>query len=146
MAPSPRSRVLALALGGWTLLTWTTRVPLYLTDAELDAADKVRSTLPVLAFVGLAAAVVGLVLARRGAAGTAVLALAGWSIAYWVVRLPFIYANDHAVPFYVVHTVLAVVAVTLSVLAGRAVLADRAAGGVRAPGVPVGSGPRPGRG
>jgi hypothetical protein len=117
---SSRTRAVALALAAWTLLTWTTRVPLAWGDDALDTGEKVLATLPVLAFVVLAAAG-GLALLRRSErAGTAAVALAGWSLAYWLVRLPLILAHDHPAGFLVVHAVLAGVAGTLSamVLAG----------------------------
>ncbi|HXH58077.1 hypothetical protein [Iamia sp.] len=114
---SPRSRVPALALAGWTLLTWITRVPLFVTDEELGVGEKVLSTLPVAVFVVLAAVTAVAVLRRLVRGDTAVRALAGWSLAYWAVRLPLILVNDHPVPFYVVHAVLALVAAALSILA-----------------------------
>lgn len=115
-SPSPRSRTAALALSAWTLLTWTTRVPLYLTDDELDTGGKVLATLPVFTFVVLAA-VAGVALVRRTpGAEVAATVLAGWSLAYWLVRLPLIATNDHPAAFLVVHSVLAVVAGGLSVL------------------------------
>lgn len=131
-----RSRVPALGLAGWTLLTWTTRVPLFLTDASLDAGEKVASTLPVLIFVALGLAAGLTVLRRSPQAATWAAALAGWSLAYWVVRLPFILLNDHAVPFYVVHAVLALVAGTLSVLTLLRLSADGAAPWARRLGAP----------
>lgn len=121
-----RSRALALALCGWTLFTWVTRVPLLLGDDEVGAGGKVLSLLPVLVFV-VGAVVVALAVARRlDGAGTAVLAFAGWTVAYWAVRMAFIATNGHGVAFVVVHAVLGVVAGTLAVLAGRSALADGA--------------------
>lgn len=116
MAPTlTRSRVPALALAGWTLLTWTTRVPLFLTDDALGAGEKATATLPVLVFVALALVTVVAVLARHERAPLAAALLAGWSLAYWAVRLPLIVAHDHPAAFYVAHAVLAVVAGALSV-------------------------------
>ena len=116
MAPTlARSRVPALALAGWTLLTWTTRVPLFLTDDALGAGEKVAATLPVLVFVVLALVAGVAVLARHDRAPLAAAVLAGWSLAYWLVRLPLILVNDHPAAFYVAHAVLAVVAGVLSV-------------------------------
>lgn len=110
-----RSRVPALALAGWTLFTWTTRVPLFLTDASLDAGEKVTSTVPVLIFVALGLGT-GITVLRRSPRAAA---LAGWSLLYWALRLPFILVNDHPVGFYVAHAVLALVAGTLSVVTLR---------------------------
>ncbi len=117
----PRTRALALALCGWTLFTWITRVPLLLGGDE-----SVLGLIPVVVFVA-GAVIVGLsVLRRADWAGTAVLGFAGWSAGYWALRLAFIATNDHPVGFIVVHAVLGVIAGTLALLAGRAVLADGA--------------------
>lgn len=117
--PLSRSRVPALALAGWTLFTWTTRVPLFLTDASLDAGEKVLATVPVLVFVVLGLATAVAVLRRSPRAGAVAAALAGWSLLYWAVRLPLILVNDHPVGFYVAHAVLALVAGGLSALTLR---------------------------
>ena len=85
--------------------------------------------MPVLVFVVLALVTGGLVLARRAAAWPAVIGLAVWTVGYWIVRMVLIATNGHEVGFVVVHAVLAVVASTLAVLAGRGALADRAAAG-----------------
>lgn len=124
MALSPRTRSFALALCGWTLFTWVTRVPLLLGDHALSAGGKVLALLPVLVFVLGAAATATAVVRRLDSAGQAVLALAAWSTLYWPVRLAFVLTNDHKVGFYVVHALLGIVAVTLSVLAARGALAD----------------------
>lgn len=124
--PSPRARTAALALCGWTLLTWTTRVPLAWSDDALDTGEKLLATLPVLAFVVLAGVAAVALLRRSPRAGAAVVALAGWSLAYWAVRLPLILLDDHPAGFLVVHAVLALVAGVLSVLALRS-LSDRRA-------------------
>ncbi|HYI60413.1 MAG TPA: hypothetical protein VEW93_01260 [Acidimicrobiales bacterium] len=116
---SPRTRALALALAGWTLLTWTTRLPLAWGDDALETGEKVLATLPVGAFVALAALAAVAVLRRWDRAGAAVTGLAAWSLGYWLVRLPLIVAHGHRVGFVVVHTALAVVAGALSVLALR---------------------------
>ncbi len=122
---SPWSRTPAFALCGWTLLTWTTRVPLAWSDDALDTGEKLLATLPVLAFVVLAAAALVALLRRSPRARTAVVALAGWSLAYWAVRLPLILFNDHPAGFLVVHAALALVAGVLSVLALCFLAAER---------------------
>ena len=121
MTLAGRTRALALALCGWTLLTWITRVPLLLGGDE-----SILGLVPVVIFVGAAVVVAVAVLRRLDGAGTAVVALAAWTVAYWVVRLALIATNGHEVAFVVVHAVLGVVAGTLAVLAGRAALADGA--------------------
>lgn len=127
MPSPPRSRTAPLALCGWTLLTWTTRVPLAWSDDALDTGEKLLATLPVLAFVVLAALALVAVLRRLPPAGIAVAALAGWSLAYWAVRLPLILLNDHEAGFLVVHAVLALVAGALSALSLRTVATERSA-------------------
>jgi hypothetical protein len=107
----PRSAVLLVA---WTLLTWIGRVPLLWSDDEQSTAAKLGSSVPVLAFVGLALAAVVMLLRRRPWTN-AVTLLAVWSVGYWAVRYPLILANDHPAAFMVVHGVLAVVAIGLSV-------------------------------
>lgn len=116
-----RTRALALALCGWTLFTWITRVPLLVSGDE-----SILGLVPVVVFVAAGIGVAVAVLRRLDVAGTAVVAFAAWTVAYWAVRLAFIATNGHAVGFVVVHAVLGVVAGTLAVLAGRAALADGA--------------------
>lgn len=121
MTLTRRSRALALALCGWTLLTWVTRVPLLVRGGE-----SLLNLVPVLVFVVGAVVVASAVLRRLDVVGTAVLAFAGWTVAYWAVRMAFIATNGHEVGFVVVHAVLGAVAGTLAVLAGRSALADGA--------------------
>ncbi|CAN5591249.1 hypothetical protein BH24ACT4_BH24ACT4_25580 [soil metagenome] len=121
-----RSRTPALARAGWTLFTWTTRVPLMLADPDLGAGEKVVGAAPVLVFVALGLGTALGVLRRTPAAATWAFALAGWSLTYWAVRLPIILLNDHPVGFYVAHAVLAGVAGALSVWVGLRLSADRA--------------------
>ncbi|HEX7132039.1 MAG TPA: hypothetical protein VF228_05655 [Iamia sp.] len=121
MTLARRTRALALALCGWTLFTWITRVPLLVSGDE-----SALGLIPVVVFVAGGIAVGVAVLRRLDGAGTAVVALAAWTVAYWAVRLALIATNGHEVAFVVVHAVLGLVAGTLAVLAGRAVLADGA--------------------
>lgn len=118
---SRRARVLGLALCGWTLFTWITRVPLLVSGDE-----SALGLVPVVVFLVAAVAVVVTVVRRLDSAGTAVVALAAWTVAYWAVRLALIATNGHEVAFVVVHAVLGLVAGALAVLAGRAALADGA--------------------
>jgi len=121
MTLTRRTRVLALALCGWSLFTWTTRVPLLLSGDESAAG-----LIPVVVFV-VGAVAVGLVVLRRlDGAGTAVVAFGAWTVAYWAVRLALIATDDHPVGFIVAHAVLGVVAGTLGLLAARAARADGA--------------------
>lgn len=106
-----RSWAGALAL--LTLFVWGVRIR--------NAAGEVGPTLLSLSFVGLAV----WALATR-CARPATLALAGWTVAVWLVRLVDIaLLSDHEAAFVVVHAVLAVVSVSLAVLAARPHLRDR---------------------
>lgn len=127
VAWSRRTRLASLGLCGWTLLTWVTRVPLLWGDEDVDAATKGASSVPVVVFVALASVAGVATLRRSGRAGAAVAVLAGWSLAYWAVRLPLVLVNDHPLAFDVVHSVLALVSCSLSALA----LAGLAAAGGR---------------
>ncbi|NLV55879.1 MAG: hypothetical protein GXY13_09740 [Acidimicrobiales bacterium] len=132
MQLSDRTRAVGLALCAWTLITWVTRVPLAWRDDELETAEKVLATVPVVLFVALAAVAGATTIARRTVAGGALMALAGWSAAYWAVRVPMIAVNDHPAAFIVVHAVLGGVAVGLAGLTLRGLLADRSRAGVAA--------------
>ncbi|MEJ7584503.1 MAG: hypothetical protein WKF43_10565 [Acidimicrobiales bacterium] len=111
------------ALAAWTLFTWVSRVGLAWGDDDLSTAAKVVATFPILIFVALALTV-GVTLLTRGRLRPPTLALAGWTIGYWALRLPWILAQDHPGAFKVVHTALAAVAVGLAALTLRA-LGDR---------------------
>ena len=106
-------RSAAGALAVLTLLVWGVRIR--------NAAGELGSTLLAVTFVALAVAVL---LTKAGRSAT--LALAGWTIAVWVVRiLDIALFSDHEAAFVVVHAVLAVVSVSLAVAAARPLLADR---------------------
>jgi hypothetical protein len=109
-----------VALVAWTFLVWTTRIANVWRDADLDAGERWGRTLLALSFTVLAVAVV-VTLGRRLVQATvvAVGALAGWTIAVWVVRGIGIIAADHDLGFKVVHTILAMVSIVLAVLAWR---------------------------
>ena len=99
-------RVTALAI--WSLFVWGVRI----RNAEGDLGP----TLLAASFVVLAVAV----LASRGER-LPTLALAGWTIAVWAVRVVDIaLLSDHETAFIVVHAVLAVVSTALAVAAVRA--------------------------
>lgn len=114
-----------VALAAWTFFVWTTRIGNIWNDAELDTSGKVGRTALALSFTVLAVVVV-VALARRavrpGWLRPAVLALAGWSTAVWVVRATSIVFADHDTAFKVVHVVLAVVSIGLSAFAARQVV------------------------
>lgn len=115
-----RRRPFALALVGWTFFVWTTRIANIWRDGALDTGEKVGRTGLALSFTLLAIAVVVTLWRRLPQASlVAVGALAGWSVAVWVVRDVRILFADHEMGFKVVHTVLAVVSIVLAALAWR---------------------------
>ena len=117
----PRARIAAFALAGWTLFVWTTRIGNIWRDDAASTGSKIGSTALALSFTVLAVAVI--VVAVRRMSPTvlrqAVVALAGWTTAVWVVRSLTILAGDRPVGFKVVHGVLAVVSIALSAWAVR---------------------------
>jgi hypothetical protein len=130
-------------LVAWTLLVWATRLRNIWADDALDLGGRLGRSALAGSFTVLAVLVaVGLWHRRSRSVGwlrPAVLALAAWTVAVWVVRMAGIATGGHGVGFVVVHLVLAVVSVGL---AGLAAVEARAAGAAS----PVSSAPRPGRG
>ena len=97
-----------IAFFAWTVFVWAGRI------------RNGGSVLLAASFLVLAA----IALWRRGRWITA---LAGWTIAVWAVRTPYILVHDHPVGFKVVHTVLAAVSIALAVSAQRHVQREREA-------------------
>lgn len=90
----------------WTLVIWVSRVRNILTDDTLSAGGQfVRVAVAVL-FIGLA------LVALRWR--QLVLPFCIWTIGYWAVRAVQIIANDHALGFTLVHTVLALISIGLA--------------------------------
>jgi hypothetical protein len=115
-----RRRPFALALVVWTFFVWTTRIANIWRDEALDGSEKLGRTGLALSFTLLAIAVVVTIVRRASQASlVAVGALAGWSVAVWVVRDGRILFADHDVAFKAVHTVLAVVSIVLAWFAWR---------------------------
>jgi hypothetical protein len=115
-----RRRPAALALVGWTLFVWTTRIFNVWGDVDLDTGEKLGRTGLALSFTLLALAVLAAL--WRGSRRTSLLAvgaLAGWTVAVWVVRDIRIVAADHDLGFTVVHLVLGVVSIVLAAWAWR---------------------------
>ncbi len=108
-----------LALCGATLLVWTTRIGNIWRDDELTSGEQWGRTGLALSFTVLALAVVWALVRRSPWRRLAVLALAGWTLAVWLVRSFGIATGDHDAAFVAVHLVLAAVSITLSVLAVR---------------------------
>lgn len=108
-----------------TLVMWTGRLGLAWGTAGSTAA-KLWATVPVAVFVALGVVSLAAVLRARGPVlsvqdRAVVLATAGWTIGYWVVRLPIIWFDGRSTGFHLVHTVLAVISWTAALAAIRAV-------------------------
>ena len=89
-----------IAFFAWTVFVWAGRI------------RNGGSALLAVSFLVLAAVAVW----RRGRWITA---LAGWTIAVWAVRTPFILVHDHPAGFKIAHTVLAAVSIALAISAQR---------------------------
>jgi hypothetical protein len=112
----------AVVLAGWTLFVWTTRIGNIWGDDAATTSSKVGSTALALSFTVLALVVVFTAWRRAWAAlRLAVVALAVWTTAVWIVRSLTILAGDRATGFKIVHGVLAVVSIALAVWAVRTV-------------------------
>lgn len=104
------------ALAVWTLVVWGGRIRNAVSGDEGAGALVLATT-----FVALAVAV----LATRGHR-LAVLALAGWTVAVWAVRIVDIAVlSDHEAAFVVVHAALAAASIALALWAARAASAQR---------------------
>jgi hypothetical protein len=110
---------ITVALCAWTLLVWTTRIGNIWGDDDLTTGEQWGRTGLAMSFTVLAVAALVAVLRRPSWRVLAVQALAGWTIAVWVVRSFGIATGDHEAAFITVHLVLAAVSITLSVLAVR---------------------------
>ncbi len=114
---STRRLPATIALCGWTLLVWATRILNILGDDDLSGTQKVGRTLLALSFTGLALAVGHAVYHRTDWRTNIVKSLVIWTIGVWVVRSLGIVTGDHGAAFIAVHLVLAAVSMTLAVLA-----------------------------
>ena len=108
-----------IALAVWSLLIWTTRIRNIWTDDELSRSEQWGRTALALSFTVLALAVGHAVYHRTTWRPTAVRALAGWTIAVWVVRSVGIATADHSGAFIAVHLALAAISIGLATLALR---------------------------
>lgn len=114
-----------------TLLIWGNRIWLAWTNDDDTLVEKVVWSVPITAFVVVAAVLAIAMLAgvdrsaRWFVASVRLFAIA--TIAYWAIRLPFIWVNEHDLEpseelgFRVVHTALAVVSWLAAGFALRAV-------------------------
>lgn len=114
-------RLPVVALVVWTFFVWTTRIRNIWTDDALTTGEQWARTALAGSFTALGVAVAIALATRAGWLRPAVMALAAWSVAVWVVRSVGIVTAGHDVGFVVVHLVLAVVSAALAVLAVRAV-------------------------
>jgi hypothetical protein len=120
--------VAVLGLAVWSLVLWTGRLGLAWGTTG-STGSKVLATVPVAIFVALGVALAVVVLSRASAALTDAgrrfaVAVAVWTVAYWVVRLPFILTDSHGAGFKGVHAVLAVLSWTVAGLALRSLRRD----------------------
>lgn len=117
-----------VALAVWTLFVWGGRLRnLFIDDGGLAEASR-WSLWGSVAFVALAIGV--LVTGSVGPKGLKSAVLAGLcllTIGVWLVRATDIALEDHGFGFIAVHVVLAVVSITLAVLAARSVLGSSSA-------------------
>lgn len=116
----PARPLVTVALVAWTLLVWTTRISNIWSDEALSDGEKWGRTGLALSFTVLAVGVAVALWRRATWLRPAVVALAGWTVAVWVVRSVGIATGDHDVAFVVVHLVLAVVSMGLAGAAVRA--------------------------
>jgi hypothetical protein len=124
LPPGLRLRRAAPELGlvAWTLFVWLGRIRNVAADEALEGAEKLW---PLALSGGLSSLAVALLvtLLLRPLTARPVLALAyalaGVSSAVWIVRGIDIALGTHELGFKVVHTVLAVVTLSLSVLVVR---------------------------
>jgi Na+/melibiose symporter-like transporter len=121
---STRTRLLVTALAAWSLFVWVNRITNAWTGDE-GLFSKLVSTVLAAALIVVAVAAVSEVW-RRDARRAALLskALAGGTIAVWVVRAPMILLGGWSIGFLVVHMVLAAASIALAVVVWRAVSAD----------------------
>lgn len=113
------SRRWTIALCVWTFLVWTTRIGNIWNDGALTDGEKWGRTGLAMSFTVLAlAAALALwrpVRWRRLVSR----ALAGWTVAVWLVRSLGIAFGDHDGAFIAIHLFLAGVSLTLAALAVR---------------------------
>ena len=100
-----------LAMIGWTLFLWTSRLRNVLGNDELSAWGTTWRIGVVVVFV---------VLALLAATGRLVDLFVGWTIGYWVVRGGGILIGDYSAGFKAIHTALMAVSIGLAMWVWRA--------------------------
>lgn len=122
---------LIVAFGAWSVFVWSTRIVNIWRDLLLTTDERVWLSVMALVFVvlGIATLVIGVGLRRwpptRGDLITVGM-LGGWTVGIWVTRtFDIVVGGDHAIPFVVVHVVLAVVSIALAGLSWRELAPSR---------------------
>lgn len=112
-----RARLPVLALVGWTLFVWVTRMNNIVHDDDLSTGGMAWRLGAAAIFVALAVAVaVSLRLApTRMAPILGVLVV--WTVGWWLVRGVGILLDDHDAGFKVVHTILMLVSIGVAMWA-----------------------------
>ncbi len=104
-----------LVLVAWTWFVWVGRVRNILADDELAGWSMIWRLGLALTFVIGGAAALAAVITKPAAIGVTSRFLALFGIVVWLVRGTDIALGDHSAAFIAVHTVLAVVTITLGV-------------------------------
>ena len=109
------ARNLSLTLAGWTLLIWISRIRNIVADDELVGWSRTWRMGAAVGFVAAAVIVVAAALSGRDRL-TSVVArwLAVVGIGWWLIRGLQTLLADHDIGFKIVHTILALVTVSLS--------------------------------
>lgn len=108
-----------LALGGWTLLLWSTRINNVRNDAALEGWSRTWQLGAAVLFVVAGLVLVASSLLRRNSAARLVsdrlgIGLAVFGSLWWLVRGTGTLLADHGVGFKVVHTLLALGTIAIS--------------------------------
>ena len=114
-----RGALPVVALVAWTLFVWVGRLRNIALDDELSGWSMLWRLGLASAFVAAAGATVVALVARPSAVAATARLLAVFGIVVWVIRGTDIALGDHSAAFIAVHTVLAVVTITLGVLVLR---------------------------
>ncbi|MEZ5228344.1 MAG: hypothetical protein R2710_17225 [Acidimicrobiales bacterium] len=114
-----RFYVPGLALGGWTVLLWFTRVRNVLADTALEGWSRTWQLGISVIFVVVAVVLIGLSLVKgnpavRTMAIRVSLGLAAFGSVWWAIRGVNTMFNDHSVAFKLVHAVLAIGTIAIS--------------------------------
>ena len=113
------SRRWTIGLCVWTFLVWTTRIGNIWNDDALTDGEKWGRTGLAMSFTVLALAVIVALVKRATWLRPAVVVMAAWTTAVWVVRAVGVATGDHDAAFIAVHLFLAAVSLTLAALAVR---------------------------